>query len=58
LSASELAEVRRALLLESHEGLAEGYLSEIALDIRVARAAIVERIAHWQPRGISFRHIK
>jgi len=31
-------------LLESHEGLADGYLSEIAVDIRLAKDAVVERI--------------
>lgn len=39
-----VGEGARLTLLESHEGLADGYLSEIALDIRVAKDAVVERV--------------
>ena len=39
-----VGEGARLTLLESHEGLAEGYLSEIALDLRLAADAVVERI--------------
>jgi Fe-S cluster assembly protein SufD len=39
-----VGEGARLTLLESHEGLADGYLSEIALDIRLAKDAVVERI--------------
>lgn len=39
-----VGEGARLTLLESHEGLAEGYLSEIALDLRLAAGAVVERI--------------